>query len=58
MKTDDEAGHDYLKRLSAEHCRGRVYVHWSMTVEQRATGWLTPIFHGKFREILTYSMFR
>lgn len=50
--------HDYLRRLSPESYRGQAYVHWSMTVDDRKTGWLTPIFYFKFREILTHTMFR
>ncbi|SRR5260370_15315919 len=50
--------HDYLKRLPPEHYRGRAFVHWSMTIEDRKTGWLIPIFYYKFREILTHAAFR
>jgi len=50
--------HDYLKRLPAEYYRGQAYVHWSMTMEDRKTGWLIPIFYYKFREILTHTAFR
>ena len=49
---------DYLKRLPVEYYRGQAYVHWSMTMEHRKTGWLIPIFYYKFREILTHTMFR
>jgi len=49
---------DYLKRLPVEYYRGQAYVHWSMTMEDRKTGWLIPIFYYKFREILTHTMFR
>jgi putative transposase len=57
MKQGDR-DHDYLKRLPAEHYRGQTYVHWSMTIDERKKGWLVPIFHYKFREILTHTMFR
>ncbi len=50
--------HDYLRRLSPESYRGQSYVHWTMTTDDRKTGWLTPIFHYRFREILTHTMFR
>jgi hypothetical protein len=50
--------HDYLRRLPPESYRGQAYVHWSMTIDQRKTGWLIPIFYYKFREILTHSAFR
>ncbi|QEG33506.1 hypothetical protein Pr1d_07700 [Bythopirellula goksoeyrii] len=35
--------HDYLKRLPLEYYRGQAYVHWSLTMEDRRTGWLIPI---------------
>ncbi len=49
---------DHLKRLSAEHYRGQAYVHWTMTMQDRKTGWLIPIFYYKFRELLTHTAFR
>jgi putative transposase len=50
--------HDYLRRLPAEHYRGQAYVHWSLTTEDRKTGWLVPILYYKYREILTHTSFR
>ncbi len=50
--------HDYLKRLPPETYRGQAYVHWSLTMEDRKTGWLIPIFYYKYREILTHTTFR
>jgi putative transposase len=50
--------HDYLKRLPPENYCGRAYVHWSLTMEDRKTGWLIPIFYYKYREILTHTTFR
>ena len=47
-----------LKRLPAVYYRGQAYVHWSMTMDNRKTGWLIPIFYYEFREILTHTMFR
>jgi REP element-mobilizing transposase RayT len=49
---------DYLKRLPPEYYRGESFVHWSMTMEHRKTGWLIPTFYYKFREVLTHTMFR
>jgi putative transposase len=49
---------DYLRRLPPEYYRGQAYVHWSLTMDQRRTGWLVPIFYYKFRELLTHTMFR
>jgi len=50
--------HDYLRRLPPEYYRGQAFVHWSMTMDERKTGWLIPLFSYKFREILTHTMFR
>jgi len=49
---------NHLKRLPPEYYRGQAYVHWSMTMDNRKTGWLVPIFYYKFREILTHTTFR
>ena len=49
---------DHLKRLPREHYQGQAYVHWSLTIEDRHTGWLSPTFYYRFREILTHTMFR
>jgi putative transposase len=58
LADDSEKCDDYLKRLPAEYYRGQAYVHWSMTMEDRKTGWLVPILYYKFREILTHILFR
>jgi hypothetical protein len=50
--------HDYLRRLPPECYRGQAYVHWSMTIDGRKTGWLIPIFYYKYREILAHTAFR
>ena len=50
--------HDYLRRLPRENYCGKAFVHWTMTIEGRQTGWLKPIFYYKFREILTHAAFR
>ncbi|QDS94708.1 hypothetical protein FF011L_34880 [Roseimaritima multifibrata] len=49
---------DHLKRLSPEHYRGFAMVHWSLTIRERKTGWLTPPFYYRFRELLAHAMFR
>ncbi|HLW66324.1 MAG TPA: hypothetical protein VKS79_13505 [Gemmataceae bacterium] len=54
----DFAQHDYLRRLPPEYYCGQAFVHWSLTMEDRKTGWLIPIFYYKFREILTHAAFR
>ncbi|SDR82583.1 hypothetical protein [Opitutus sp. GAS368] len=44
----------HLPRLAPVAYRGLVPVHWTLTLENRATGWLTPGFHSHFREILLH----
>ena len=56
--SDQPQKHEDLRRLEPEYYRGQAYVHWSMTMEDRKTGWLSPKFYYKFREILTHTMFR
>jgi putative transposase len=48
----------YLKRLEPKHYRAQACIHWSMTIQDRRTGWLVPIFYYKFRELLTHACFR
>lgn len=50
--------HDYLRRLPPEYYCGQACVHWSMTIEDRKTGWLTPGSYQTFREIVIHAMFR
>jgi putative transposase len=54
----DPVEHNYLRRLDPSFYRGHAYVHWSMTMDERKQGWLTPLFYSKFREVLTHTMFR
>lgn len=35
----------HLPRLTPEFYRSRAFIHWTLNVEARATGWLTPEFH-------------
>ena len=60
MAPDDrfEGRNRKLKRLERAYYRGQAYVHWTMTMQDRATGWLVPIFYYKFRELLTHTTFR
>lgn len=41
----DPVSKGYLPRLSPESYRGRAFVHWTLAIERRATGWLTPRFY-------------
>lgn len=34
-----------LPRLTREYYRGHAFVHWTLTIEDRATGWLSSEFH-------------
>ena len=45
-----------LPRLSAPFYQARAIVHWSMTIDGRARGWLDERFHYRFREILLHTM--
>ena len=45
--------HGHLPRLPDAAYVGRVFVHWSMTIHDRAADWLTAEFHLRFRAILT-----
>ncbi len=48
----------HLPRLPAEYYRGRAFVHWTMTVDHRETGWLTPGLFGAFRLTLLHVLAR
>jgi putative transposase len=53
-----EQKRDHLPRLEPEAYRGQAYVHWTMTMVDRRSGWLIPVFNYKFRELLTHAAFR
>ena len=44
----------HLPRLDLEFYRGDAAVHWTLTVFDRGTGWLTQSFHSAFRELLLH----
>lgn len=48
----------YLPRLSPEHYRGYAIVHWTLTIEHRATSWLTERLHHIWREALLHTCVR
>jgi len=48
----------YLPRLAPESYRGRAFVLWTPTIENRATGWLTSVFHEQWRHILLHTCHR
>lgn len=50
--------HDYLRRLPPEYYRGQAFVHWSMTIDGRATGWLDEETHLRFRDVQAHLLHR
>jgi putative transposase len=48
----------YLPRLPREHYQGDAVVFWTLTIFDRAKGWLTPLFHQKFRELMLHAAAR
>jgi len=54
----DAVRKSHLPRLAPEHYRGRAFVHWTLTIENRATGWLTPAFHQTWQLNLLHTCAR
>lgn len=48
----------HLPRLDPEFYRGFAVIHWTITLERRATGWLDDLFHARFRELLFHAATR
>lgn len=48
----------YLPRLPREHYQGDAVIHWTLTMFDRARGWLTDDFHLRFRELLLHTAAR
>jgi len=48
----------HLPRLAPEFYRGFAVVLWTITLEQRAKGWLDDSFHRIFRELLLHAAAR
>src|SRR5579884_955637 len=48
----------YLPRLDGHHYRGDAVVFWTLTIFDKALGWLTPAFHHDFREIMLHAAAR
>lgn len=46
--------HSHLPRLAPEYYRGLSVVHWTLALDDRATGWLSERFHLQFREIMLH----
>jgi REP element-mobilizing transposase RayT len=49
---------DQLPRLDRENYRGQSCMHWTLTIQDRRTGWLITAFYYKFRELLNHTAFR
>ncbi len=47
-----------LPRLASAAYRGHAAVHWTMTIEGRATGWLDSAHHAAIRELLLHTCHR
>jgi putative transposase len=47
-----------LPRLSREHYQGDAVVLWTLTMFDKAKGWLTPAFHSQFRELMLHTAVR
>jgi hypothetical protein len=47
-----------LPRLPREYYQGDAVVHWTLTVFDRAKGWLSEAFHGRFRELMLHAAAR
>ena len=48
----------YLPRLPVEYYQGDAVVFWTMTVFDRAKGWLSSSFHADFRELMLHAAAR
>jgi putative transposase len=47
-----------LPRLERYRYQGHAVVMWTLTLEDRSPGWLTPIFHAHFRELMLHATAR
>ncbi len=48
----------YLPRLPREHYQGDAVVFWTLTIFDRAQGWLSAAFHQRFRELMFHTAAR
>jgi len=54
----DDPFRRHLPRLEPEWYRGLAFVHWTPTIEHRATGWLTPDFNRAWQWELLHACAR
>lgn len=48
----------HLPRLAPEFYRSTAFVHWTLTIENRTTGWLTSSFHHAWQLMLLHTCAR
>jgi REP element-mobilizing transposase RayT len=48
----------HLPRLARQFYQGWAFVHWSLSIKNRAIGWLSPVFHAGFREVMAHAQAR
>ena len=64
LRSPSKPAHDplnralYLPRLPREYYQGDAVVLWTLTVFDKAQGWLTPALHQSFRELMLHSAAR
>jgi REP element-mobilizing transposase RayT len=49
---------DHLPRLAPEWYRGYAFVHWTLNIEDRVTGWLDESFHARWQFVLLHACAR
>ena len=52
----DRPGH--LPRLPREYYQGDAMIHWTQSTFDRKEGWLSPLFHHQFRELVLHACVR
>ncbi len=57
-KLPQASHHQRLPRLNPASYRGFAIVHWSMSLENRAAGWLDNAHHAALRELLLHTCHR
>lgn len=58
QRPDALASKGHLPRLAPEAYRGFAFAHWTLTLEARATGWLSPAFHDIWQRMLLHACAR
>ncbi len=61
MSVEDKKAPAYkgrLKRLDSSFYTGKAYVHWTMCIHKRSTGWLNDQHHAQIREQLFHTLAR